>query len=180
MLQREECSHPVQLGAGRGDLLDAELTKLGLELSELLCQIILVLAPERTSLDLARRLQPVSDLSVPYSCLACVVISKKWPRLESGKTIVYVFCVLWSMKSSKDLTAHETLTKQADNYRNRGRGLFVLTILNSFEVVCEVVSTRCWEDICLKLSVSRYRCRAQVKKFRALGRQWGNLLHKEF
>lgn len=74
MLQREKCSHPVQLGARRGDLLDAELTKLGLELSELLCQIILVLAPERTSLDLARRLQPVSDLSFPYSCFVCCCI----------------------------------------------------------------------------------------------------------
>jgi hypothetical protein len=65
-----KCSHSVQLGAGRGDLLDTELTELGLELSELLRQIILVLAPELSCLDLARRLQPVSDLSNPYCSLA--------------------------------------------------------------------------------------------------------------
>lgn len=60
--RRWSCSHLVQLGAGRSDLLDAKLSELALELSELLRQIILVLAPERTSLDLARRLQqPVSD-----------------------------------------------------------------------------------------------------------------------
>lgn len=53
---REKCSHSVQLGAGRSNLLDAELTELGLELSELLCQIILVLAPERASLNLSGRL----------------------------------------------------------------------------------------------------------------------------
>lgn len=65
-----KCSHSVQLGAGRSDLLNAELTKLSLELSELLCQIILGLIPELSSLDLARRLQPVSDLSNPYCSLA--------------------------------------------------------------------------------------------------------------
>lgn len=49
--------HLVQLGAGRGDLLDAELTELGLELSELLGEIILALVPELDCLDLARRLR---------------------------------------------------------------------------------------------------------------------------
>lgn len=49
-------SHLVELGAGRGDLLDAELTELGLELTKLLGQIILALIPQVDSLDLARRL----------------------------------------------------------------------------------------------------------------------------
>lgn len=49
-------SHLVQLAAGRSDLLDAELAELSLELAELLRQLILVLAPERNRLDLARRL----------------------------------------------------------------------------------------------------------------------------
>ena len=45
------------LGLGRsaaGDLLDAELVQLGLQLLELLGELILVLAPELTSLDLGR------------------------------------------------------------------------------------------------------------------------------
>jgi hypothetical protein len=67
------CSHLVQLGAGRSDLLDAKLTELALELSELLRQIILVLAPERTSLDLARRLQHLSAIrSSQISPCVCV------------------------------------------------------------------------------------------------------------
>lgn len=45
----------VQLAAGRGDLLDAELTELGLELTKLLGQIILVLAPKGDGLDLSGR-----------------------------------------------------------------------------------------------------------------------------
>jgi hypothetical protein len=49
----EICSHLVQLGAGRGNLLDAELTELSLELSELLGEVLLVLPPELTSLNLA-------------------------------------------------------------------------------------------------------------------------------
>ena len=49
-------SHLVELGAGRGNLLDAELTELGLELTKLLGQIILALIPQVDSLDLARRL----------------------------------------------------------------------------------------------------------------------------
>ena len=49
-------SHLVQLGAGRGDLLDAELAELSLELAELLHQIILGLVPQLDRLDLARRL----------------------------------------------------------------------------------------------------------------------------
>ena len=47
-------SHSVQLAAGRDNFLDAKLAKLGFELSELLRQIILVLAPELGGLDLAR------------------------------------------------------------------------------------------------------------------------------
>lgn len=50
-------AHLVQLGARRGDLLDAELTELGLELSELLRQLILVLVPELAGLDLSGRLR---------------------------------------------------------------------------------------------------------------------------
>jgi hypothetical protein len=45
------------LGLGRsavGDLLDAELVKLGLQLLELLGELLLVLSPELTSLDLGR------------------------------------------------------------------------------------------------------------------------------
>lgn len=49
-------SHLVKLGAGGGDLLDAELAKLSLELAELLHQIILGLVPQLDALDLARRL----------------------------------------------------------------------------------------------------------------------------
>jgi hypothetical protein len=37
-----------------GDLLDAELVELGLQLLELLGEVLLVLAPELTSLDLGR------------------------------------------------------------------------------------------------------------------------------
>ena len=48
--------HLVELGAGRGDLLDAELTELSLELTELLGELVLVLAPKLGSLNLARRL----------------------------------------------------------------------------------------------------------------------------
>lgn len=47
------CSHLVQLGAGGSDLLDAELTELSLELGELLGEVLLVLPPELTSLNLA-------------------------------------------------------------------------------------------------------------------------------
>ena len=45
------------LGLGRsavGDLLDAELVKLGLQLLELLGELLLVLSPELHSLDLGR------------------------------------------------------------------------------------------------------------------------------
>lgn len=48
--------HPVQLGARRGDLLDAELAQLGLELSELLNELILALGPQGTGLNLGGRL----------------------------------------------------------------------------------------------------------------------------
>lgn len=46
--------HPVQLGTRRGDLLDAELAQLSLELSELLDELILALGPQGTGLDLGR------------------------------------------------------------------------------------------------------------------------------
>lgn len=59
-------SHLVQLGAGRGDLLDAELAELGLELSELLCQIILALVPELDCLNLARRLIDTMSAIRPF------------------------------------------------------------------------------------------------------------------
>lgn len=48
--------HFVQLGAGRDDLLDPELTQLGLQLAELLQQLILVLGPQLAGLDSARGL----------------------------------------------------------------------------------------------------------------------------
>lgn len=44
--------HLIQFAAGRCDLLDAELAKLSLELTELLDQIFLALVPELTGLDL--------------------------------------------------------------------------------------------------------------------------------
>lgn len=49
--------HLVQLAARRGDLLDAELAQLSLELAEGLGQIILVLRPQVAGLDLAGRLR---------------------------------------------------------------------------------------------------------------------------
>jgi hypothetical protein len=48
--------HLVQLGAGRGDLLDLQLAQLGLELIELLREILLVLGPQLAGLDLSGRL----------------------------------------------------------------------------------------------------------------------------
>lgn len=47
----------VELGAGRDDLLDAQLAELGLELAELLQQVILALVPELDSLNLCGRLR---------------------------------------------------------------------------------------------------------------------------
>lgn len=50
-----EYAHSVGLGRSTaGDLLDAELVELGLQLLELLGEVLLVLAPELTSLDLGR------------------------------------------------------------------------------------------------------------------------------
>jgi hypothetical protein len=48
-------AHSLSLGGSTGrDLLDAELVKLELQLLELLGELLLVLAPELTSLDLGR------------------------------------------------------------------------------------------------------------------------------
>lgn len=48
-------AHSLSLGGGTGgDLLNAELVELQLQLLELLGELILVLAPELTSLDLGR------------------------------------------------------------------------------------------------------------------------------
>lgn len=55
--QHRKSLHLVQLAAGRGDLLDAELAQLSLELAEGLGQVILVLRPQVAGLDLAGRLQ---------------------------------------------------------------------------------------------------------------------------
>lgn len=50
-----EYAHSVGLGRSTaGDLLDAELVELGLQLLELLGEVLLVLAPELSSLDLGR------------------------------------------------------------------------------------------------------------------------------
>ena len=57
-LQREQVSnlHLVELGAGPGDdLLDAQLPQLRLEFSQLLDEVILVLGPQQTGLDLCCR-----------------------------------------------------------------------------------------------------------------------------
>lgn len=56
-------AHSLSLGGSAGrDLLNAELVKLQLQLLELCGELILVLAPELTSLDLGR-LQKKSDSS---------------------------------------------------------------------------------------------------------------------
>jgi hypothetical protein len=49
--------HSVQLGTRRVDLLDSELTQVGLKLAQLLEQILLALAPKSTGLDLRCGLQ---------------------------------------------------------------------------------------------------------------------------
>jgi len=44
--------HLCELGCGTaGDLLDAQLAQFGLQLAELLLQVLLVLGPQRTGLD---------------------------------------------------------------------------------------------------------------------------------
>lgn len=56
--------HAHSLGLGRsaaGDLLDTELVQLGLQLLKLLLELLLVLAPELTSLDLGRLYKSISD-----------------------------------------------------------------------------------------------------------------------
>lgn len=70
-------SHLVQLGAGRDDLLDAELAQLGLELGELLRQIILALVPELDGLNLARRLITTFRVSESVSFLHCVPLPSR-------------------------------------------------------------------------------------------------------
>lgn len=54
--REEKNVHLVQLGAGRDDLLDAELAELRLELTELLQEVLLALVPELDSLNLGGRL----------------------------------------------------------------------------------------------------------------------------
>lgn len=49
--------HLVQLSTRRGDLLDAELAELSLELAEGLGQILAVLRPQLAGLDLSGRLR---------------------------------------------------------------------------------------------------------------------------
>jgi hypothetical protein len=76
-----EYAHSVGLGrSSAGDLLDAELVELGLQLLELLGEVLLVLAPELTSLDLGR-LETVS---------ACTLSD----RSERKHTMV-ACCVCW-------------------------------------------------------------------------------------
>ena len=49
--------HLCELGCGTaGDLLDAQLAQFGLQLTELLLQVLLVLGPQRTGLDFSGRL----------------------------------------------------------------------------------------------------------------------------
>lgn len=50
-------SHPVQLGTRGGNLLDAQLAELRLELTKGLGEIILVLRPQLAGLNLAARLR---------------------------------------------------------------------------------------------------------------------------
>lgn len=55
-------AHSLSLGRSTaGDLLNAELVQLGLQLIELLGELLLVLAPELTSLDLGRLYKSISD-----------------------------------------------------------------------------------------------------------------------
>jgi hypothetical protein len=65
--------HAVQLGTRRGDLLDAQLAQLGLQLAQLLEQILLVLGPEGTGLDLRSRLQKKGFVSDNHSSSVAVV-----------------------------------------------------------------------------------------------------------
>ena len=52
--RKDSIVHSVQLGSRRSDLLDSELTELGLELAELLEEILLVLGPKGPGLDFGR------------------------------------------------------------------------------------------------------------------------------
>jgi len=61
----------VELGAGGGDLLDAQLAQLSLELTELLDELVLVLGPQGTGLNLGGRLRGEKTFllapNAPYS-----------------------------------------------------------------------------------------------------------------
>ena len=48
--------HSVQLATGGGDLLDAELAEVGLELGQSLDELFLALVPELAALNLGSRL----------------------------------------------------------------------------------------------------------------------------
>lgn len=48
--------HSVQLAAGGGDLLDAELAEISLKVRQSLDQLVLALVPELAALDLGSRL----------------------------------------------------------------------------------------------------------------------------
>jgi hypothetical protein len=69
-----ECSHLVQLAAGRNDLLDAQLAELSLELAELLHQIILALVPKLDGLNFARRLDVWSAFQGPFYYICGMVL----------------------------------------------------------------------------------------------------------
>jgi hypothetical protein len=62
--------HSVQLGGSTlGDLLNTELTEFGLQLIELLGEIILALSPELVGLDLGARLNCREKSNNQYSSL---------------------------------------------------------------------------------------------------------------
>lgn len=67
-------SHLVELAAGGGNLLDAKLAELSLELAELLHQIILALVPQLDRLDLARRLSTTCQQLLSPPNVMCVSV----------------------------------------------------------------------------------------------------------
>lgn len=99
----ESSRYAHSLGLSRsaaGDLLDAELVELGLQLLELLLELILVLAPELTSLDLGRLFISISDEfsrlegkgsdgeHTMVAALLCVLSALRIEDVRSGQIVI--------------------------------------------------------------------------------------------
>jgi hypothetical protein len=68
--------HLCELGCGTaGDLLDAQLAQFSLQLAELLLQVLLVLGPQRTSLDFSGRLSWCMLAFHHVSCVSEKIVS---------------------------------------------------------------------------------------------------------